>query len=107
MNLRSKFGMETIETTEESCIIVVEIEQDDRSISTGILVDRVQEVLDIAGENIEPSPEFGSQVDTEFILGMGKIGESVKILLDIDEVLSSADVAGIAQVAEEAGSREN
>ncbi len=103
VNLRSKFGMETIDTTEESCIIVVEIEQDGRSISTGILVDRVQEVLDIAGEAIEPPPEFGSQVDTHFILGMGKIGETVKILLDIDEVLSSDEMANLAgQEAENA-----
>ncbi len=101
VNLRGKFEMETIDTTEESCIIVVEIEQDGRSISTGILVDRVQEVLDIAGENIEDPPEFGSQVDTQFILGMGKIGESVKILLDIDKVLCSVDMAGMVGVSEE------
>ena len=98
IDLRSKFGMETVERTEETCIIVVEITQDDRNISTGIIVDKVQEVLDIAGGNIEEAPEFGSNVDTDFILGMGKIGESVKILLDIDKVLSGVDVEGLAEV---------
>ena len=51
------------------------------------MVDHVQEVLDISNESIENAPEFGSVVDTSFILGMGKIGESVKILLNIDRVL--------------------
>ena len=51
------------------------------------MVDRVKEVLDIAGENIEDAPQFGSSVDTNFILGMAKINGSVKILLDIDKVL--------------------
>ena len=88
VDLRAKFGMETTGVTEETCIIVVEISQDDRNISTGIVVDHVSEVLDIAGEDIEESPEFGSSVNTDFILGMGKIGDTVKILLDIDKVLS-------------------
>ena len=63
---------------------------------TGIVVDRVQEVLDIAGEDIEKAPEFGSSVDTDFILGMGKIGESVKILLDIDAVLGTDSLGDIS-----------
>ena len=88
VDLRTKFGMETTEQTEKTCIIVVEISQGDHSISTGIVVDCVSEVLDIAEPDIEDSPNFGSTVDTEFILGMGKIEDSVKILLDIDKVLA-------------------
>jgi purine-binding chemotaxis protein CheW len=91
IDLRAKFGMETAEVTEQTCIIVVETSQGNRKFSTGIVVDRVQEVLDIAGENIEEAPQFGSSVNTDFILGMGKIGESVKILLDIDKVLAGED----------------
>jgi len=91
IDLRAKFGMETTERTEETCIIVVEISQGDRNFSTGIVVDHVQEVLDVAGEDIEESPQFGSAVNTDFILGMGKIGETVKILLDIDKVLAGDD----------------
>ena len=90
VDLRAKFGMETSDVTEETCIIVVEITQRSRKFNTGIVVDRVQEVLDIAGANIEKSPEFGASVNTDFILGMGKIGGSVKILLDIDQVLSGS-----------------
>jgi purine-binding chemotaxis protein CheW len=91
VDLRAKFGMETTDTTEETCIIVVETGQEGRSFSTGIVVDHVEEVLDIAGEDIEEAPQFGSAVNTDFILGMGKIGESVKILLDIDRVLAGDD----------------
>ena len=58
----------------------------------GLIVDKVSEVLNIAGENIEPAPAFSTNVETDFILGMGKVGQSVKILLDIDRVLSSEDV---------------
>ncbi len=94
VDLRSKFGMETAEVTEETCIIVVEISQDDRRFQTGIVVDHVQEVLDIAGVDIEDAPQFGSSVDTDFILGMGKIGDSVKILLDIDKVLAGDNLSG-------------
>jgi purine-binding chemotaxis protein CheW len=96
IDLRAKFGMETAQVTEETCIIVVEIHQNDRKFSTGIVVDHVQEVLDIDGENIEESPQFGESVNTDFILGMGKVGESVKILLDIDKVLGNCDLASLA-----------
>ena len=92
IDLRAKFGMETVEVTEETCIIVVEIAQGDHKFSTGIVVDHVQEVLDISGENIEEAPQFGSAVNTDFILGMGKIGDTVKILLDIDMVLAGDEL---------------
>ena len=96
IDLRAKFGMATAEKTEETCIIVVEISQNSRKFSTGIVVDHVQEVLDIDGENIEEAPQFGADVNTDFILGMGKVGESVKILLDIDKVLVGDDLSGFA-----------
>lgn len=96
VDLRAKFGMETTGVTEQTCIIVVEITQSGRKFNTGIIVDRVQEVLDIAGEAIEEAPQFGSSVDTNFILGMGKIGDKVKILLDIDRVLAGGDLGVFA-----------
>ena len=95
IDLRLKFGMEEAEITEQSCIIVVEIDAGTRQFQTGIVVDHVQEVLDISAKDIEDSPEFGS-VNTDFILGMGKIGDSVKILLDIDKVLGGEDFSGIS-----------
>jgi len=95
IDLRMKFGMSEAQVTEETCIIVVEINQGDRKYQTGIVVDRVKEVLDIAGENIEDAPQFGSSVDTNFILGMGKVNGAVKILLDIDHVLGKEPFAAL------------
>lgn len=106
IDLRSKFGMETAEVTEQTCIIVVEISQGNQKYSTGIVVDRVQEVLDIAGDNIEEAPQFGSSVNTDFILGMGKIGESVKILLDIDKVLAGEDFRNMTRPAHNVTTKE-
>jgi purine-binding chemotaxis protein CheW len=96
IDLRSKFGMETAEVTDETCIIVVEINQDSRKFSTGIMVDCVQEVLDIPGDSIEEAPQFDTSVNTNFILGMGKVGESIKILLDIDRVLDGDGLGSLA-----------
>jgi purine-binding chemotaxis protein CheW len=89
IDLRARFGMPPAEQTDQTCIIVVEIKKEGRKLSTGIIVDSVSEVLSIASENIEPSPEFGLCVETDFILGIGKIGARVKILLDIDKVLET------------------
>ncbi len=97
VDLRAKFEMPAAQKTEQTCIIVVEIRHGDRKLSTGIIVDRVSEVLDIAAECIEDAPSFGTAVDTDFIVGMGKIGESVKILLDIDRVLDSQSLAAVAR----------
>jgi len=110
VDLRTKFGMVTAEVTDETCIIVVETAQSGRKFNTGIIVDRVQEVLDIAGTDIEEAPQFGGSVDTDFILGMGKIGDKVKILLDIDRVLAGAQVGAIGNLGstprvEDAGTR--
>ncbi len=99
VDLRLKFGMESIEQTDETCIIVVDV----LGIEMGVIVDRVSEVLDIAEENIEDTPSFGTNVNTDFILGMGKKDSQVAILLDISAVLSSdGQVDELAQVAETA-----
>ncbi len=99
VDLRVKFMMEAADYTERTCIIVVEISAAGRTILMGIVVDSVSEVLNIKGADIEATPAFGTKLDTEFILGMAKIGGGIKILLDIDRVLSveeikAVDVAG-------------
>ena len=95
VDLRAKFSMTTEETTTETCIIVVETQHSQETFSTGIVVDRVRDVLDITGDQIEDAPNFGTSVQDDFILGMGKIADSVKILLDIDRVLGTTDLAGL------------
>ena len=99
VDLRAKFGMEAVPATDQTCIIMVEVAHDGQKLSTGIIVDRVSEVLEIPGSSIEKPPEFGSDVAENFILGMGKVGDKVKILLDISKVLNSAEVARIVAAA--------
>ncbi|MGC4034291.1 MAG: chemotaxis protein CheW [Tepidisphaeraceae bacterium] len=101
-DLRRRFGMPEAAKTEQTCIIVVEIGFEGRRVSMGIVVDRVSEVLNIPAQNIEDAPSFGANIDTSFILGMGKIGSSVKMLLDIDKVLSATETAEIEAIAKQA-----
>ncbi len=95
VSLRSKFGMETIEDTEETCIIVVDVVRGRGSVQMGVVVDSVSEVLDIGGADIENAPTFGSSVDIDYILGMAKAKGSVKILLNIEKVLTDGDLEAI------------
>ncbi|HNY80669.1 MAG: chemotaxis protein CheW [Sedimentisphaerales bacterium] len=92
VDLRTKFAMRTEEITSQTCIIVVETRQGNQKFNTGIVVDRVRDVLDIVASQIEDAPSFGACVETDFILSMAKIADSVKILLDIDRVLGSAEL---------------
>jgi purine-binding chemotaxis protein CheW len=78
--------------TERTCIIVVEIAAAGRTILMGVVVDAVSEVLNIKGADIEETPAFGAKLDTEFILGMAKVSGGIKILLDIDRVLSVEEI---------------
>ncbi|MCB9496077.1 MAG: purine-binding chemotaxis protein CheW [Fibrobacteria bacterium] len=95
VDLRSKFNIEPTEDTEKTCIIVVQIRTGETLLVTGILIDEVREVLDIQAENIEDAPTFGASVETEFILGMGKVNGQVKILLDIDRVLTDSEASSL------------
>jgi purine-binding chemotaxis protein CheW len=100
IDLRIKFGMETSVDTDQSCIIVVEMNVGQEIVVTGMVVDAVSEVLDIADSQIEAAPSFGAGVSTDFILGIGKIKNGVKILLDIDKVL---DIDELFSIADRAG----
>ena len=96
---RVKFGLEAKEFTDRTCIVVVEVESGSGHLLMGLVVDSVSEVLNVKGEEIEDSPSFGTKLDTEYILGMAKMGSSVKLLLDIDRVLSAGEVAEMAAAA--------
>jgi purine-binding chemotaxis protein CheW len=95
MDLRLKFGLETMDYTDRTCIIVVEIEHHNQQMIMGLVVDGVQEVANIKGGEIERTPDFGSGGHTGFIKGMAKIAGGVKILLDIDCILTGEQQAGL------------
>ena len=100
VDLRTKFGMESTGDTDETCIIVMDVSRNGDMIQIGILVNSVSEVLDITEEDIEDIPSFGSNLDTDFILGMAKSKGSVKILLNIDKVLSTNELADLSDAAQ-------
>ena len=95
VDLRLKFGLPELEYTPRTCIIVVQIESDAGKLMIGVIVDAVSEVLTLQAGDIEDTPDFGSGVATPYLLGMAKIKGKVKILLDINMVLSSQDLQAL------------
>ena len=98
IDLRLRFGMESIDYTERTCIIVVEIDGQTGTVQVGVVVDAVSEVLNVDTKDIEDTPQFGRSLDTEYILGMAKMEGGVKILLDVDQVLTGEESEAIRKV---------
>jgi len=88
IDMRLKFGMEEGATTENSCIIVMEVDVNGEIVTAGALVDSVQEVMDLSESQIEPPPKIGTRMNTDYIKGMGNMGEKFLILLDMNKVFS-------------------
>lgn len=99
VDLRLKFGLNAIEYDDRTCIIVVEVGKAGSYIRTGIVVDTVSEVLNIKDGEIDTTPEFGTGIKVEFILGIAKISGGVKILLDIDRILNTDELIALKDVA--------
>ena len=95
VDLRLKFGLPAAAYTERTCIVVVQIRAGADLMPMGIIVDEVSEVVSMSTGDIEDTPDFGSGIDTAYILGMAKIKGKVKILLDIDKVLTSQEMRGL------------
>ena len=97
IDLRVKFGLKA-EFAERTCIVVVQVKlPSGQNVQMGLIVDSVEEVVNLAATEIEPTPDFGTRIDTTYILGMAKIKGSVKTLLDIDRVVSPETVEHIAR----------
>jgi len=98
LDLRLKFGMAQTEFSDRSCIIVLELEFDGEPVNIGIAVDRVSEVLEIKASEIESTPSFGAGIDTSHILAMATVDKGVKLLLDIDNILTDKEVKLLGNV---------
>ncbi len=96
IDLRLKFSMQEEEHTQETCVIVVEVS----GTSIGIIVDSVSEVSDISSEEIESAPSFEQGIDTDFIMGLGKVKDKIIIMLDIETVLSPEELEMAEEAAE-------
>jgi purine-binding chemotaxis protein CheW len=99
IDLRLKFGMAEDQYSERTCIIVVEIQGQMGTILMGVVVDAVSEVINIKADDIEQTPNFGTKLNTEYILGMAKTDDKVRILLDIDKVFDSVELVSIEKAA--------
>lgn len=98
IDLRLKFGLPPEEYTARTCIIVVRTQMGDDELMMGIVVDEVAEVLNLMSTDIEDTPDFGPGVVTPYLLGMAKVKDKVKILLDIDQVLNSNELQGLSSL---------
>lgn len=87
IDLRLKFGMPAKEITDQTCIVITETQTAEGATLTGLIVDRVCEVLNIEADQIEPAPSLGSTIDTSYLLGIAKTAGQVKLLLHIDAVV--------------------
>jgi purine-binding chemotaxis protein CheW len=98
MDLRLKFGFPNAQSTEQTCIIVVQVKlPDGKAIQMGLVVDGVEEVASLAAADIEKTPDFGAQIATDYIIGMAKVKDTVKTLLDIDGVIGADTLKTINQ----------
>lgn len=97
VDMRVKFGLKA-EFAERTCIVVVQVRlPSQQTVQMGLIVDSVEEVVTLTATEIEPTPEFGARLNTDYLLGMAKVKGTVKTLLDIDRVVAPETVQAIVQ----------
>ena len=101
VDLAAKFGADESAPTKTTCIVVVETKLDDEIVIAGIVADAVSEVVDVADDQIEPPPPFGTGVRVDFLTGMGKLDGRLVLILDIDRVLSPVEIQETIEAADE------
>ncbi|MGK0290586.1 MAG: purine-binding chemotaxis protein CheW [bacterium] len=98
IDLRLKFQMSKTEMTVDTCIIIVDVEIDGERKLLGALADAVQEVMDMSEDQIDPPPKLGTQLNTNYIKGMGKYNDQFIIILDIEKVFSNQELSSLQDV---------
>jgi purine-binding chemotaxis protein CheW len=101
VDLGVKFGKPEVVPTPRTCVLVVEATTKDGQLVFGVIADRVNEVVDLAAIDVEPSPTFGTGVAVEYLSGMGKVGKDFVLLLDVDAALSNLELTRVAQLTDE------
>ncbi len=102
IDMRTKFGMGETEKTVNTVVIIIELDLDGESTMIGALVDSVKEVMDLDAEHIEPPPNIGTRLNTDFIRGMGKQDDQFIIILDIERIFSSEELELVQQAGKQA-----
>jgi len=98
VDLALRFSQTPSVRTKRSSIVILELEFDEQKLEIGVTVDVVNEVLEIISSDIEPAPSFGTKIRTDFIRGMGKVEEKLLVLLEIDTILSVAELSVVGEV---------
>jgi purine-binding chemotaxis protein CheW len=99
IDLRLKFGMDKTESSQTTCIVVMDVLLNEENIIVGAMVDSVEEVLELDDSQIEPAPRIGTRLNSEFIRGMGKQDDQFLIILDIDRVFSTDEISVVQQIS--------
>jgi len=96
VDLAVRFGMEECTITKTTCIVIVEVQQEAERAVMGVIADAVNQVIDFAPKDIEEPPAFGTRVRLEYLFGMGKLGKKFALILNIDSVLSAAELLTVS-----------
>lgn len=101
VDLAVRFGMDERPTTKTTCIIIVEIQQEAEKAVMGVIADAVNQVIALRPEEIEEPPAFGTRIRLEYLAGMGKLGKKFALILNIDRVLSAAELLTVSELKNE------
>lgn len=93
VDLKQKFGMESGNYQKHTCVIVTEFSKG----VMGVIVDAVSDVMYLPDESISPTPSFGTKIRTDYIKGMGKVGDRLVLILDVDKVLTEEEASIISE----------
>jgi purine-binding chemotaxis protein CheW len=100
IDLQQRLGRPTSEIGKKTCVIIFDASHDGEKVELGLMVDAVSEVIEIAPTNIEPAPQFGSSIQRDFILGMGKVAGEFIVILEPERALNIDDMAQLADQAQ-------
>jgi purine-binding chemotaxis protein CheW len=101
MDLGVKFGIGPTEITRRTCVVVVEVQNDQERLVLGVMADAVHQVVELGPDQIQPPPSFGPKVRVDCIEGMGDSNGKFVVLLDIDRVLSLSEILAAAEATSE------
>ncbi|HEX4605634.1 MAG TPA: chemotaxis protein CheW [Candidatus Angelobacter sp.] len=97
--LAAKFGMEQRPVGKTTCIVIVEAQFEDQQTTVGLIVDAVSQVMELADDDIQPVPDFGTSVKMDYLIGMAQSGRKFALLLDVDKVLTTEELHDLSVVA--------
>lgn len=97
IDLSVRLGRKPIQIQRRTCIIVVEIQNNEQNHVLGLLADAVSEVIEIEEDNIEGAPSFGAKIRADFIQGIAKQGDEFVVLLDANSALSIRELAHLVE----------